>query len=126
MGFNQSDCVDCPSYLHVISPPSNLRMQNKALFTALCVALFAAAIAVPVNLDLQTKEEFAVKAATGSGRRPVVHGEPHEGPTVEDLQEDLQTKEEFAVKAATGSGRRPVVHGEHTHEGPTVPVPVNE
>merc|ERR1711966_177488 len=120
MGFNQSDCVDCPSYLHVISPPSNLRMQNKALFTALCVALFAAAIAVPVNLDLQTKEEFAVKAATGSGRRPVVHGEhTHEGPTVPvPVNEDLQTKEEFAVKAATGSGRRPVVHGE-PHEGPT-------
>jgi hypothetical protein len=42
-------------------------MQNKALFTALCVALFAAAIAVPVNEDLQTKEEFgAVKNAIGS------------------------------------------------------------
>merc|ERR1711998_202120 len=64
MGINQSDCL---SYLHVISPPSNLRMQNKALFTALCVALFAAAIAVPVNEDLQTKEEFgAVKNAIGS------------------------------------------------------------
>merc|ERR1712139_721143 len=64
MGINQSDCLLVP---HVISPPSNLRMQNKALFTALCVALFAAAIAVPVNEDLQTKEEFgAVKNAIGS------------------------------------------------------------
>merc|ERR1711966_340017 len=68
MGINQSDCPLVP---HVISPPSNLRMQNKALFTALCVALFAAAIAVPVNVDLQSAAAKKIESM-----QPKEHGPP--------------------------------------------------